>query len=769
MKPFIAALTLVLGLQPAWADPPAQGAYRTDTPYEFSSFPLLDILSPLNFFTCALGSTLPGQMVNAPRYLALVDSANCMGPGVSQTVGNQPFPTLAFSVRSTRASAADAQISMGHGHIMDRPQGTAADVFFHLQTRRSATQAPPNGEFVLNLAAPATNGSPGMRVRIAASPSQLSMVDVLDGSEALNLVVQGDTDQGVGRVALFGSPAGQFSYNADAVCIDANAVALGIGATGRTAVTFQGAGAASSPACYSRRRSDATTSAVSYTLYDDPSGARFQPAGRSVVLRDRDSSQLGLAVAGEVTMVQGASDGQRVADAQDGTPYDIVRTGGVLLRMERVPVAWSSLDGIVYRMDSMLQLDPSMPVDPSLPPIANQYEVHWSDANTSMVVTASSLGDCQLARRLFMANSFSCPPVMSLSGASTSWSLDTLLPAQGSGELLLSTNHAGAERGVLVRRVGVSGTLADFQAYALRASVVIPGQWDQMSLDCLGLCPTASQLSAFSGASVPDPTSALAAGLPTTILVASPVFAPVSPTSTASSLPSSTPQAYAWDATRYSLVDTSSNTPLPSLSSIQAFAWPQPTLVPHGGDGLVTFHWAYPAAGGPGSNPGFLRKVSDPGFVELALSPQALFSVPQDSRYGRFAGLTLPLRVSEDVGLEGLPSSAATNRSTGGLGIGTLPAFVIADGDAASFVLVDGQRKWVRPMLSVVELLSIPSVSVDPGLLSALVQPLVPASLPNPDLEDPSVESPAGFYPGPLDPALFEIVPSVRNGVRWTR
>lgn len=723
MKRLAALLVLLLGIELAWADlptPPTQGPYLRDTPFEYTNLPQGELMSLVNMVVCAIGNTLPGRMVNQGLYVATVDLGTCALPAAAMGIPKADLQMI-FSVLSTQASASDPQITKGHGRLQGLPYIDSRPLYFHLRTLQSATQAPPNGEFVLNLAIP-TDTQGMARVRIDVSPDRVGMVVRIPGLGDLRMLVAGGADTGGGQISFAGDSL-TFNYNRDAVCSTATASTAGATVTTAGGAPLAGGGGTSATvSCYSRRRDQGTLLAVAYGLYDDLAGTRLRPGGNSVNLRDPAGNGIGWATPGQLAMADGTAPatGRQLVDVDTGILYEAVMTDGLLLRLEATQVDPASIDHVVYRMDSVRDH-------------AN-YELYWDDAAKRFVVTAIGNPNlpilCGIVDRFFGKDPLDCAETTPLpvpAPIPTQLTVAELAAMASSGRpvIALASNNGSAERGLYL----FPTSSQDFDVFSMRVHVMAPGESGSPDqLTCTGLCPLADDL--------------------------------------VTSTPGSTgSQGYHWDAQRYKLQD-SNGVDLPSPDLLQ-FPWSSPDLYPAGGNGLVVYQWVYRDT----PQTGFLRRSSDGAPLVLELPQQALWPVPPG--YGRFSGLTLPLALSQDVGLVDLPSYRCSSpQALRGMQCNRLPQFMIADSDHA-FVRVDGQVKWVRPMLSVVEFAEI--LATDPNfanLANELASPGVsvggsasPADLPNPDTEDPSNSNSAN-YAGDFTTSLLSDKPSVVTGMK---
>ncbi len=289
------------------------------------------------------------------------------------------------------------------------------------------------------------------------------------------------------------------------------------------------------------------------------------------------------------------------------------------------------------------------------------------------------------------------------------------------------------------------------------------------TLKCVQNCPTAATIASFTGSNSPYSGTTL--------------WWEIDPNNVVT---------YTWDSTNYDLKDGGVTVATPTLTAQQwssgGYKWGFGTGTLIGGSEntsaiacpwtgarlcgwkaseayTTTYEWQM----GPNdwNTATFLRK-SDNTFVAFTAPQPAAFSVPNDTKYGEYAGATMQLQYQGFGELHGIPGAcfSTLDNSPADCGPNTrwVPAFAIADG---STVTIGGETKYVKGLESEIRFAKLAGNAAANGVTmgGAVALPATMNINSVSDTTDPSNSANSAIYPGAYSGVNFGQDPAVIHGV----
>ena len=765
------------------AAPPTGGAYVTDPQSEYVQDQTSEGISQVNNILCYMFNTRPDAMVNLGRYVAFIDESKCDSSGKadasssSSEGGGSSTNFTRMSLTSTRETATSAQIGKGHAAV-NMGNGTPSYVYIYTSITGAPTATNTNGTLTMNLAAlPVAGGSKIMRGKITTSASgiQSSMISASGGGGGggggmnIRLSVSGNDTSGSGVIQYPDNTGTDktltFGYNASKFC--------------RSDGT--------NTTCFSRSKTDAATSVWRYGVYTDGTGARYDLTQPGFPVKHSTTGEYGYASYWGVWMPTAVENGHTLVSL-DATPvtYTVFKTGG---RLTKYTLVSNKTLNDVKKVPFNFMPQTTTAVTGGDLTAFTQYEMYWD--GTAFVATAKI--DCSSGTgcyRQLLSTKLTITPVQMSSASSMS--------AGGNTNKLGVNGWSQALGGNLMIP---ASTLEDASPGTKKVkyntqSVVSPGDTTvPTTLKCARDCPTAPTIQTLTEANASNP-------------LISPYTQETKQRGGGTALANVV--TYTWDSSNYTLRQDQPGEPAITkslLSGLNLSAYPRYQ------GGIRTGALVDAAAGTNNWNAGgsmdcqsngqffcdfksnslatfyvwevgtndyqsatFLKKA-DNTFLAFTPPESASFLVPDETKYGEFAGANMNLQFNGFGNLFGIPgkcfrlsdnAEANCDRTTR-----YVPAFSIPDNTSTSAlgkVTINAATKWIKYLdreirfkkdgVDGVSGYTMPT-DIKLGSVSDLPAALV---LSGPDTEDPSNSSNSN-YAGSVQASDFLKLPSVIHGV----
>ena len=648
-----AALFAAGGVQ-AQSQIPANSPYITDPQNIYVQDDTSQGIANLNMVLCIIGSTSPGDMVNAGPYIALVDLNKCnnKGGGSSSSAGATNYATGVVNV--TRASNADPMI--GRIWLAVSDGGGNEEVYAYLTATQSPSSAAPYGVFRMDYIGKSA-GQMGFNGFVLAQPASISQYETgpKSSNTAMSLLAS-STSAGSGTIATVGGSTFNFAYNS----------------------SYFRRSDGTDDLCFDRSRADAARSVWQYGTYNATDGSRVDLAhpGFPILASYAGSSYYGYANYWGINF-QGL-DLNSIPDAHpipnmaisDQRPnntssYSLSKVGGKLTEWTQQTTTLDSLSGIAIIINADLT---GLSSGNAAVTGFQAWQLQWSSA--SGVFSVTGIQNC---------NNNGCQ-VSSLSPVATvnTDAFDNM-PMSG-----YASSYGG---NINIPQTGAPHVPGDAVYYFLQ-STVIPGS-AALSLQCLSQCPTAASLAAFAAGN--SQTSPFGNGTDQQWFSAA----------------SANTVSYAFDAG--GLEDVSGATPVPVVLE-QASQFPAGSIYAQNG---IMSGWLFDTpltlANCPSGTPaGTVCQPANPtryytwqtgpqqwdqslwltsgtGIVPFDAPQNVSYTVPSGAAYGSYAGLPILLQFDGFGNLNGIPNYCVDPVTNAGVDCSTpnasqVPMFSIPDG-----------------------------------------------------------------------------------------
>ncbi len=468
------ALALAIHSTLALAEPVATSAYHADPQNSHVEDATSRGVQQVNFITCLMSAMRPEAMVNEGNYSALVDGSKCENDAEATGDGTTSFNTAYLNV--TRASNADPMIS--RIWLDEENDGEQSTIF----VRVSATEAPSAtnayGKFRLDYCGTGTDGTGcAMNGYLEGSDAGMRYFEnerADDGQPSIKAVQlnASGTTSGTGRMSVDNShenSAFDFAYNA---------------------ALFRRKDHNGDDQCFSRDASDPDTgmSVWRYGLYDSVTGARInRSSGFQIEFASGGTTYRGylgygglwLPGEGMSALTNGATV-QKVDYSGGGEPtrtdYTVLKAPGKLTKHTKHTRSLHEIDQVklsVFVGNNGTALFAGAHANTS-------YEIYWSEAENSFKATAEM--NCGMNGCSQVALS----PERSVSVSF--WALQSGLQGY--------SNTLGGE--VFVALGGrTTITSSDAVNVVYRAQDLVYPSEMPATLYCLRDCPTAASLSSY--------------------------------------------------------------------------------------------------------------------------------------------------------------------------------------------------------------------------------------------------------------------------------
>lgn len=744
---------------------PLSGAYSTDPQNEYTADQATREVKEPSQILCYISNTRPDAMVNKGRYVALIDTKKCDSDGMSNASNSTATGSAGatqytpMSLTTTRASGTSPQIVKGHVDMKDDEGTFDLPVYIHMSQTEAPSTAAPSGVLTFNYAVKLNDatqingvnmpsGSLIVRGRITTSSNSIQYAEIggmgTGQTNDVRLYVSGNDSAGSGAVVADynGNQSDAtyiFGYNATNFCRSGTE-----------------AGAAIAERCFKRSKDDAIKSVWRYGVYN-ADGSRFDLPSPGFSVRDA-AGNWGYASYWGLWLSNPPADGDTVTNAKSGTSYTVRRGGGKLIKTTRYQ---KKLDEIKNNKFQFYNMTAGSGLSAQ-----TTYEAYWDAAAAKFkVVGTSSCGQNGCFNTTINTIEITAAQLLS----NNAWGISGW--SQSLGRVTVpATTLSDAN----------PGTKANGVNY-MAETVVKPGETVPANLKCVANCPTVAQINSF----VASPSNQ----------------SPFDATTVNSWSGIANPIAYTWDASSYSLKD-SSNAQVSSdlLANVNTsdfdktnYKWgirsgalvDAAKFVPGGdmdcdGQGgnnnycdsksfTLDEYYQYEIGAQDYNRATFLMSGSTP--VSFSSPLTAVFDVPNDSsKYGLYAGASMNLQFLGFGDLNGIPGrcvdpytnlEASCSNSTR-----WLPAFAIEDG---SSVTIDGQTKYVKWLER--ELRFAPangtaaSLGITLGSTSNIPSAITTSSCTDAnDTANPCNPS-SDNYPGAFSKDDFKKAPSVIHGV----
>jgi len=698
---------------------PAAAPYYTDPQNLYVQDETSQGISSLNMVLCVIGSMVPGAMVNAGPYVALVDMNRCQNKGGSNSAAGGATNYASAVVNVTRASNNDPMIAKVWLSLSE--QGSTTSVLAYLTATQSPADAPPYGNFRMDYIG-RRSGQVGFNGYIDAQPGAITFLETGPNSDNTALAMSAtSTTAGSGTMRIGGGNSGQpqstFNFAYDPAHFRRNDGAFDV--------------------CFDRSKANAATRVWQYGTYNANDGTRVDQAhpGIPVLASYGGASYYGYANYWGINF-QGLAipDGQPVAGLvvtdqrpNNTTTYQLNKIGGKLTKWTQQSTTLGAMDGIPFTFGA--DLTGKTTGNPTVTGWGN-WVAQWSSAGGSFsVVGTQNCGNngCVTAAvsppASIDASAFLNEPV---SGWADSFGGNISIPPTGSAH-------------------GAGDTV-----YYYTQTTVIPGS-TAMALYCLNQCPTAAQLATFTaGSSTTTPfgngtdhqwfSAPGAANTVTYAFGASGLTEGGTPIvlEQAGQFPSGSPYAQNGLQTGW-LLDaplTSANCPagFPGGSVCQPV---HPTTYYTWQTGTAQWNQS-------------LWLTNGGNVVPFDPPQNVAYTVPGGAAYGSYAGKPILLQFNGFGNVNGIPGSCVnpvdnTAVDCGATGASYVPAFSIPDGTTVSLPGAGATTPLIMKALNGQILLARA-----PGQCAAMT--LTPQTLPSGGLHDPASAS---------DPEFLGVMPAV--------
>lgn len=731
LLPFLVALVLVM---PTSAQP-TKGAYVTDPQSEWVADQSTDAISTASKLLCYMASTRPDAMVNKGQYIAFINEPKCdsnRGDASASTNsgGGGSTQYTRMSVTSTRDSNTAPQIVKGHAEVKE-DVGTV-EVYFYGEQTAAPSAIAPNGEAFLDYAGTTVDGSVGMRGRLTATATGLEYSErqFYGGQNydtRLKLTVDGDNGSGIvqapdqqgGGIRTY-----TFGYNGTKFCRSDGATEV----------------------CFSRKRSDAKKSTWRYGVYN-ADGSRYDVGTPGFSVKT-SSGAYGWANYWGIWLPAGVQNGETVTSGDGTKTYTVKKSGGRLIKRTKKTTTLAGITNVPIK--AWLNVDGNG---------EKGYTFYWNQATSKFVVTAvDACGNngCFRSR---------VNPAVEL----TAQQVAGILTDQNSGNTRDVWGWSDSLGGSVTLPYATVSQGAGAVSYRFQETVRPGDSTVPSTLKCLRDCPTAATIASFSGSN-----------------------SPYSQSTTGWDIDPNNVVSYTWDSTNYDLKAAGVAVATPTLSTQQwsggAYSWgfSTGTLIggsenmalvacPYGNGAKLcgwkaddayttTYEWQM----GPNdwNTATFLQK-SDNTFVAFTAPQPATFGVPNDAKYGEYAGSTMQLQYQGFGELHGIPGAcfSTVDNSPADCGPNTrwVPAFAIADG---STVTIGGETKYVKGLESEIRFAKLAGNAAANAITmgGAVSLPATMNINSLQDTTDPSNSANSAIYPGAYSGVNFGQDPAVIHG-----
>jgi len=696
----------------AAATPPSTSAYVTDPQNLYVQDETAQGIGSLNMVLCVIGSTDPGDLVNAGPYIALVDMNKCQnakGGSSAASAGAANYANAVVNV--TRASNSDPMIAKVWLSVPE--QGSQTNVYAYLSATQSPVTAPPYGAFRLDYIGK-NGGNVGFNGYIDSTNA--GVIDFLEqGQESSNTAL---------------------AMSASSTTSGAGTMFVGDNGSGGSPVTFNFAynpgffhrNDGTNDECFDRSKANAALAVWQYGTYNANDGTRVDQVnpGFPVLASYGGSSYYGFANYWGINF-QGLSipdgnpvSGLTVADQRQGntTSYALSKLGGKLTKWTQVSTTLSALDGIPFTYGADLT---GLTTGNDSVTGFNNWMMQWS----------SSTGDFTIIGIQTCNNNGCVTSTVSPVATVNATAFDTI-PISG-----YANSYGG---NINIPPTGSAHAAGDAVFY-YNQTTVIPGTAG-LTLYCLSQCPTAAQIAGYSSMSLATP---FANGTDMQWFSAPNSASTVTYTFAAAGLLDATSAPVVWE-----------NPPSGSQ---------------YAQNGLQTgwlvdspFSDANCPAGGPDAQAGNLCEPANPATyytwqtgpnqwnqsLWLTTSgrtvpfdpPQNIaYTVPIGSAFGSYSGLPILLQFNGFGNLQGIPGACVNpvnnspeDCSTSGASY--VPAFSIPDGTTMTLPSITGST--TTPLIVKALNGAILLKSLGSGAAQCSSMTLTPLTLPSGGLHDPS-------------------------------
>ena len=464
-------LALAVHATLAAADPAADSSYFTDIQSSRVEDATSGGVAQVNFITCLMSSMRPDALVNQGDYVALVDATKCDTQAQAEGRASEFYTAY---VNSTRASNNDPMVA--NIWLDEEQEGEKATIFVRLSATEAPSASNPYGQFRIDYCGLAEGSTECMmNGYLEADDTGLRYFEIEapeeDDEEARTKAVQLNsvgTTSGSGRMLDGDEAAFDFAYDS----------------------TLFRRKSGSDDMCFSRDASDPETgmSVWRYGLYDSDTGASVtRNSGFPIEYTHADIKHhgylgyYGLSLSASALASLSSGDTVQKVDYQsDGEPtktdYEVVRAEGKLMKLTRQVRSLREIDKVKF--NTFVGYDGS-----TLFPGATAdtyYELYWDEATSSFRATGYMSCDTSGCRQE------SLPSEQQVSVAY--W--------QGQNGVL---GHSSALGGELFIALSGADSVADSAAvdvvYRVE-DIVYPSQMPD-TLYCLRDCPTSASLSSY--------------------------------------------------------------------------------------------------------------------------------------------------------------------------------------------------------------------------------------------------------------------------------
>lgn len=634
-------LALAVHATLAVADPAADSSYLTDVQSSRVEDATSGGVAQVNFITCLMSSMRPDALVNEGNYMARIDATKCDTQAQAEGKSSEFYTAY---VNSTRASNNDPMIASIW--LNDDSEGEKATIFVRLSATEAPSASNPYGEFRIDYCGRVEGSTECMmNGYLEADDTGLRYFEVEAADEddandtprtkAVQLNAVGTTS-GSGRMMDNDEPAFDFAYD--------------------SSLFRRKSG--SDDMCFSRDASDPQTgmSVWRYGLYDSDTGARVtRNSGFPIEYTNAGVKHHGYLgyhglwlPGGALTALSSGSTVQKVDYASAGDPtktdYTVVRSEGKLVKLTRKVRSLREIDKVKFSTfvgHDGATLFPGATAN-------TYYDLYWDDATSSF--RATSRMSCEM-------NNCSQVPLPSEQQVNVAyWQTQSGVLGHSSsvgGEIFIALNGASS----------VMDSAAIDVIYRVE-DLVYPSQMPE-TLYCVRDCPTSESLSSyFGGASVDSPFVAGTHNNYSPVSHGSQITYQADATAAvlrdASNQPVTFVDAEAMQQHHYGH-GVRSGVLFTDLASAECSAGSGTYCETKASEQDIYYRWE------TGANPHsqFAAVKDDNGvFVQFDAPLQVNYSVPNEAKYGEYAGQELVLGYAGFGDLQGIPGhcvSPATN------------------------------------------------------------------------------------------------------------
>lgn len=472
----------------AFAAPPSDSPYFTDTTNSYVQDETSQAMSSLNSTLCYISAMNPAEMVNLGNYIALVDENICNpnsggGSSADNNTGANYLPVIVNSSRT------DNSTPMIAGMWIEQPSYDSRAV-----VRLSASQAPnppadPYGRFRMDYCGMTlTNSTCNSVGFIESTANGLSNFETYTwsgntGTLRLKLnATSSTTGSGALEQTYTGSPTpAGFAF---AFAYDANYFRRSNGVV---------------DACFDRNPANAAESVWSYGLYNQATGARIERnsgfpieyTNTNGIVTNGYIGYWGLSAQTPVDTSKPVTQVTYSNGTVSKTDYTMLQTGGKLIKRSTLTRTLAQLNKIKFTFWASASVPGvGVPATPATLTSGNYYEVYWDNANTTFRITGQR-----------NSSTYNIVPY----GSEVALSIANMKLAAPYG-IYGSSNMLGGSFNIPSSAMNALG--ADTLVKMQTQDVVYPSEFASLGgLMCINNCPTAANIASSNAAPANAPVS----------------------------------------------------------------------------------------------------------------------------------------------------------------------------------------------------------------------------------------------------------------------